>query len=131
MPNNAISGKAGYVSNDSIVIYNIKEWKLDQSADMLATTNFASSGHKEYIAGCDEWSGTFSGQHALHATASNQGGLTIGSTITTLKLYTEAGKYYSGSAIIEKISSDVGVEKEATISYSFKGTGVLTVVVGS
>jgi predicted secreted protein len=114
-----ISGKAGQVDTGSAVS-GIKSWTLDYNVDMLETTDFADAGVKTFIAGGSGWSGTFEGY---------KDGVpqTIGASIT-LKLYEEAaGAYWTGTAFITGISAGAAIDGIVSYSYTFTGTGALTV----
>jgi len=112
-----LSGKNGSVDNGS-VIAGIKSWTLDYTVDMGETTDFGSSGDKEYIALLKGWSGTFEG---------NKDGVpqSIGSLVT-LKLYENAAIYWTGSAFLNGIHPNVGVDGIVAYSYDYQGSGSLT-----
>lgn len=116
-----ISGKAGYVDTGSTVA-GIKSWTLDYNADMLETTDFGDAGVKSFIAGCTGWSGTFEG----YKDGAPQG---IGTSIT-LKLYENATYFWTGTAFITGVSASTAFDGVDSYSYTFQGTGALTVPLG-
>jgi predicted secreted protein len=123
----AIAGKLGSIKIGSSLIANIANWKLDENCDTDETTNFGSAGHKEYLATLDSWSITFDGNWDILTDTNGQGAVTKGST-GVFKLYVDSTHYYTGSAIITKISSSADVGKKITVSFAAQGTGALTPV---
>jgi len=91
-----------------------------------------SAGWMEVLEGQKSW--TLSGEGLV---VYNQTGKTTPDEIYTL-LSTRAAvaiefgsaatdeKYYTGSGFFTEFSTDAGVEDNATFSFSFQGTGVLT-----
>ena len=116
-----VAGKAGYIDTGSTVA-GIKSWTLDYNVDMLETTDFGDAGVKSFIAGCSGWSGTFEG----YKDGAPQG---IGSSIT-LKLYENATYFWTGSAFITGVSASTSFDGVDSYSYTFQGTGALTVPLG-
>ena len=112
------AGKAGLVKEGSNTIAGMKEWHLDYVANTGETTDFESSGHKEFIICLDEWSGTFAG--SLDGTP-----LTLG-TKYTLNLQLTAALKYSGSAFITGVHPGITVDGVNVLSYDFQGTAGLT-----
>lgn len=128
MATNAIAGNGGKIANASADIADINEWSLSAEVDLLEATNFASSGHKEYIAGLDGWSGSFSGdwylgdtngQLAMHTAA-------LAGTSFTIKLYVNTGNYYSGTVFVSNLQIGATVGDKVSISADFTGTGLLS-----
>jgi hypothetical protein len=114
-----ISGKVGQVDTGSAVS-GIKSWTLDYTVDMLESTDFADAGVKTFLAGCSGWSGTFEGYKDGVPQA-------IGASIT-LKLYeVAAGAYWTGTAFITGVSANTSNDGIVSYSYTFQGTGALTV----
>ena len=116
----ALTGKDGNVSLDSgtSTVAEIKDWSLDESADVLETTSFDNTDdHKTYIAGLKDTTGSFSGQWA----ASQMADTTPGTTIT-VQLDIDATNYVSGSAIINTRGSNTAVDGLAEVSIDFQLT---------
>ena len=117
-----ISGKTGYVDTGSSVS-GIKSWTLDYSADTLETTDFNDAGVKSYIIGGSGWSGTFEG----YKDGAPQ---TLAGAAVTLKLYEDVTYFWTGSAFITGISASTAHDGVVSYSYTFQGTGALTVPLG-
>ena len=112
------AGRAGHVKQNSTIIAGMKSWNLDYVAAPGDITDFASSGHKEFIICLDEWSGNFEG--SLDGTP-----LTLG-TKYGLKLLLTAALQYSGDAFIVGVHPSVTVDGVNTLSYDFQGTAGLS-----
>ena len=123
----AIAGKLGSIKIGSVLIANISNWKLDESCNTDETTNFGSAGHKESLATIDSWNITFDGNWDILVDTTGQGAVTKGST-GVFKLYVDATHFYTGSAIVTKISSNADVGKKITVSFAAEGTGALSAV---
>ena len=116
-----VAGKAGQVDAASEVA-GIKSWTLDYTADTLETTDFADVGVKTYVIGGSGWSGSFEG-------FKDGAPLPIAGAAVTIKLYESqtANQFWTGSAFITGISVNTSHDGIVTYSYSFQGTGALTV----
>jgi len=128
----AITGHSGSVTVASGAMGNAKAWSLDVTQETVDITDFDSSGWKESTATLNSWSGSITAIFDASGTAEGalQTGLTGGSSVTlSLQLGGGTGSYdvYSGSAIItgQSITNDVNGIVEAT--FSFEGTGALTI----
>jgi len=115
-------GKVARVKAGGTVVAGIRAWTLDYSADALETTDFDDSGHRTYLAGLDGWTGSFEGF--------GQPGWSTGAALGTkyagsFYVTDSAGSSYSGSIIIIGVSPATAVDGQATVSYSFQGTGAL------
>ena len=117
-----LSGKAGYVDTGSAVA-GIKSWTVDYNSDALETTDFADSGVKSYIIGASGWSGSFEG----YKDGAPQG---LAGAAVTLSLYEDATYLWTGSAYITGISASTSADGIVSYTYTFQGTGALTVPVG-
>ena len=111
---------------------NAKAWSLDIAQETTDTTDFGSSGWKESQATLKSWSGSITAIFDASGTAEGalQTGLTGGSTVTLdLQLGGGTGSYdkYSGSANItgQSVTNDVNGIVEVT--FSFEGTGAITI----
>ncbi len=113
-----ISGKSGKVEAPS-VIAGIKSWTCDYTGDALESTDFGSSGKKEYVGGLTGWSGSFEGNYSGEAPIAPL-------TEVALKLYVDGTKYVTGQALITGFHITTPVDGLVTISYDFQGTGALT-----
>jgi len=116
-----IAGKGGYVIVASTTaVAGIRSWTLDLTYDMLETTDFGSSGDKEYIAGLRGWSGTFEG-------FKDGVPLTTGATVS-LALYESSagGQVWSGQAFLNGIHPNVAVDGIVTYAYDYTGTGSIS-----
>jgi len=128
----AIIGHEGSVTVASGSMGNAKAWSLDVTQETVDITDFDSSGWKESTATLNSWSGSITAIFDASGTAEGalQTGLTGGSSVALeLQLGGGAGSYdvYSGNAIItgQSITNDVNGIVEAT--FSFEGTGALTI----
>lgn len=130
----AINGHEGSVTvaGNVSAMGNAKAWSLDIAQETVDTTDFGSSGWKESQATLKSWSGSITA--IFDASGADEGdlqtALTGGSSITLdLQLGGGTGSYdkYSGSANItgQSITNDVNGIVEAT--YTFEGTGALTI----
>ena len=128
----AIVGHEGSVSVASGAMGNAKAWSLDVTQETVDTTDFDSSGWKESTATLNSWSGSITAIFDASGTAEGalQTGLTGGSSVAlelTLGGGSESYDVYSGNAIItgQSVTNDVNGIVEAT--FSFEGTGALTI----
>jgi len=128
----AIIGHEGSVTVASGSMGNAKAWSLDVTQETVDITDFDSSGWKESTATLNSWSGSITAIFDASGTAEGalQTGLTGGSSVALeLTLGAGSGSYdvYSGSAIItgQSVTNDVNGIVEAT--FSFEGTGALTI----
>jgi len=115
------SGSAGQVDAASEVT-GIKSWTLDYTVDVLETTDFDDAGVKSYVVGCSGWSGTFEGLKdgvplGLAGTAVN---IALKETQTSTQKWT-------GSAFITGVSANTSNDGVVTYSYTYQGTGALTI----
>jgi predicted secreted protein len=117
-----VAGKNGYVDTGSTVA-GIKSWTIDYNSDALETTDFADAGVKSYIIGGSGWSGTFEGYK--DGAPQELAGASI-----TLSLYEDDTHLWTGSAFITGISASTSHDGIVSYSYTFQGTGALTVPVG-
>ena len=119
-----LAGKGGYVITASTTaIAGIRSWTLDRTIDMLETTDFGSSGDKEYIAGLKGWSGTFEGF---------KDGVPLGlGTTVSLALYESSagGQVWSGAAFLNNLTVNTAVDGLVSYAYSFQGTGSISLAV--
>jgi hypothetical protein len=117
-----LKGNVGYVITASTTaVAGIKSWTLDRSIDMLDTTDFGSSGDKEYIAGLKGWAGTFEG-------LKDGAPLGLGTTVS-LALYESSagGQVWSGTAYLNNQTINTPVDGLVSYTYSYQGTGSITI----
>ena len=116
-----LAGTAGDVTIAAGSVTGIKSWTLDYVAEALDTTGFDSSGVRTYIPGLKGWSGSFEGYK-------NGAPSAIGAEVAlVLKESATATQKFNGQAIITGLSANTSVDGIVTYSYSFTGTGALTV----
>lgn len=122
-----LAGHLASVDIGGAEIVGFSSWSLNTNADVSDTTGFSNDGVKEFIAGCTSWDGSFEGTAADQAADLfiGAGGLRPGATIV-LKLFINATKYYTGSAIVTGLSPTATVDDAIKWSVSFQGTGALT-----
>lgn len=102
-------------------IAGINAWTLSYDGEAAETTDFASSGVKEFIPGASGWSGTFSGF---------KDGAPLGINAEVVMAFQEGsgvGESYLGNVIITNQSADVNSAGVITYSYTFTGTGDLQI----
>lgn len=114
-----VSGKTGGVTAASFATgaYN---WSFDWDADALETTDYGSSGQREYIAGLTGGSGTF----VCRGDAANNTA-TVGTTVA-LTLTVSSGKTYTMTALITGKGETVPVDGLHETTVSFVATGSIT-----
>jgi predicted secreted protein len=125
----AIAGKGGNVKIGAAMVGEVNQWKLDISNTEIDTTNFGSAGWKTYIAGLNEWSGSFDANWIVETDTTGQvviQNAILAGTITTLEFDVDGTHHYSGSALIKKFSVDTSVKGQIKLTVDFQGTGALT-----
>jgi predicted secreted protein len=125
----AIAGKGGNVKIGAAAIGEVNQWKLDIVNTEIDTTNFGSAGWKTYIAGLNEWSGSFDGNWIVETDTTGQvviQNAILNGTIATLEFDVDGTHHYSGSALIKKFSVDANVKDQIKLVVDFQGTGALT-----
>ena len=129
----AIVGYSGSCTVGASSVGTAKAWSVDITGETVDTTNFASNGWKESVSTLKSWSGTItvnfdggadSGEAAIIA------GLTSGSSVA-LVLQTGAtgsgtAEKFSGSANVTSMPITNDVNGIIEVSFSFEGTGALT-----
>ena len=132
----ASSGNGGVLQtspDDSTysAIASLQSWTLEQSADTIETTGMGTSLAKTFIPGQTSFSGSADALWNDDDTSmeSIQTALTGGDTTFYVKLYpvgTSAGDYYSGAILITNFSISASLNAPIGFSFSFQGTGTLT-----
>jgi len=99
----------------------IKSWTLDYTSDTLETTDFADTGTRSYIAGCNGWSGSFEGfKDGAPLSIGSEVYLVLGETNT-------AGQQWIGKIVITGAHASVSFDGLVSYSYDFTGNGELQV----
>ena len=115
-----LSGKAGSVQYAGVAATGIKQWSMEHTYEILESTGFDSSGHREYIPGVDDWKGNFAGPK-------DGAPLAVGVQVAlVLKESETAGQRFTGSAILSVGGRTVTVDGLVEYTYNFVGTGTLT-----
>lgn len=125
-------GKEGVVKIGTVTIAEVKEFALDVSSDTVDTTSintaFTNGGYRTFGATLLSWEGSVT-CFWDETDTTGQVALVPGATVA-LKLYPEGDQtgdtFYSGNAIITKVSRKVALENAIEAEFSFKGTGALT-----
>lgn len=121
-------GYAGKVTLGANTAAELKNWKMDLSADMQDVTAFSTTGWKAFLAGLKEWSGSAEGNFDMTDTNGQlalQNALLNGTSVA-LKLYVDATRYYSGTAFVKKVAPEASVDGVVSIAFDFQGSGALT-----
>jgi predicted secreted protein len=132
----ASSGNGGVLQtspDDSTysAIASLQSWTLEQAADAIETSEMGTSLTKSFIPGQTSFSGSAEALWNDDDTSqeSIQTALTGGDSTFYVKLYpigTSAGDYYSGQIIITGVSITASLNSPIGFSFSFQGTGTLT-----
>jgi hypothetical protein len=118
-----ISGQAGTATFKGVEYY-ITGWTVDIEGEVIDVTDSSNTTWKEFLAsGFKSWSGTFEGFQETAVTDP-----TIGGTAASLVLELDGTRNYTGNAIITGVSTslDVPGAEAVTKTYTFQGTGTLT-----
>ncbi len=122
MTTTAVSGKAGVV-NIGGVVTEVTEWTLEHNVEALEATSMSSGGNREFVAGLEDWSGTFTTQALLNKT-----GAQAAATFQVGAAAAAATPVFSGAIIItnEPVATPVGGDT-VKYAYTYQGTEALTV----
>ncbi len=108
-------------------IDGMKSWTLSASVDMLDTTTFdegkATNSPRQFVPGLSQWSGTFEGFKDGVPPMLGYGS----SIVLALSESLTAGQSWLGDAFITDISPTIAVDGSVDYTFSFQGTGNLTV----
>lgn len=120
MTTSAVSGKAGIVSIGATV-NEVTQWSMDRTVEALDATSMSSAGHKEFVAGLDGWTGTFTTLAFVNKTGSQ-----AAATFQVGAAASAANPKFTGAIIItnEPVAVDVG--GVVNYAYSFTGTAACT-----
>jgi len=132
----ASSGNGGVLQtspDDSTysAIASLQSWTLEQAADTIETSSMGTSLTKTFIPGQTSFSGSADALWNDDDTSqeSIQTALTGGDSTFFLKLYpigSSAGDFYSGSIVITGFSVTSSLNSPIGFSFTFQGTGTLT-----
>lgn len=124
----AISGKSGGVYLGVNKVAEITNWSLDIEADMLESTNFDSSGWRQYVAGLKGWSGSFEGEWKMSDTTGQKAlqDALLGGTTVSIKLDVNGTNNYTGTAYISTQGVETPVDDLVTVNFDYQGSGALT-----
>lgn len=129
----AIIGYSGSCKAGASAVGTAKAWSLDISGETVDTTTFASAGWKESLSTLKSWSGSITVLFDGGADAGEAGliaGLTAGSVVA-LEFVTAAtgagtAEKFSGNANVTSMPISNDVNGIIEVSFSFEGTGELT-----
>lgn len=123
----AIQGFNGKVMVGTDQVADLSSWEVEIEADDLDDTEFGDTW-TAIVPGLKSWSGSFEGSWNMGDTNGQKAlqDSLLNGTPVTLKLYTNASNYYSGTAYITSIKTETQVDDKVTIEYEFTGSGPLT-----
>jgi len=102
------------------------------SRDLRDSTTKSSLGWQENLSGLMSWEMSGDAFVDIAATDASMGDcftlLTAGAAVAVVFTVGAAGDTYTGNAFVTSISSDAGIEENATFSLSLTGTAALTQV---
>lgn len=112
-------------------IASLQSWTLEQAADTIETSSMGTSLTKTFIPGQTSFSGSADALWNDDDTSqeSIQTALTGGDSTFYIKLYpvgTSSGDYYSGQVVITGFSITSSLNSPIGFSFTFQGTGTLT-----
>ncbi len=124
MANTFLSGSNGKAFFNAEL--NVTGWTFERRVDALETTHSGSGGVEQSIAGVKRYRGTveanFDGDQApTDATPNVKEG-----AAGTLKLYTDATKYYELPVLITRLELASEVEGLVRYRFAWQGTGAVT-----
>lgn len=121
--NSGTLGSVVIVAGGTAVVGEIREWSASFSMSPVETTAFGDSW-QENVASIRSVTGSFMGN--WDSTDTIQGTVdayALAGSALVLRLYTNATKYYSGSALINGASPSTSIDGKADVSYDFTGHG--------
>ena len=123
-------GSEGIVKIGANTIAEVKSYSVEENADTIETTSMGDSA-RTYVPSLTTFSGTIE-CHWDETDTDGQGSMTVGSQVI-LNLYPEGDtgdantiSYYSGSVIITNVSRQAAMDDIVGATYTFQGTGALT-----
>lgn len=122
----AAAGKGGKVMIGANAVASVKSWSLDASADTLNTEALGDSW-KSVIIGLKEWSASVELDWDMSDTAQTAIQTAyLNGTSVSVKLYTNATNYYSGTAFISSLSVETPVDDLVGATAELSGSGALS-----
>jgi len=120
-------GKSASVKKNDVVVGGINAWTIDDSMDTAESTAFGATS-KTFEAGLYGWGGSFEGvcDPANTQQAAIWAALTGGTTLTDMKFFINATKYYGGNVLITGVSRNTTITDVLKITVTFQGTGDLS-----
>lgn len=126
-----VAGKSGSFKVSTVVVANIKSFKLDIQQDLKDTTNFGSSGWKEQAPTIKSFTGNVSGDWNVATDTTGQKALQdalLGGTTVAGVFNIDGTHNYSGSVFVKKITIGQPVDDIVSFDADVDGTGALTYV---
>lgn len=120
------TGSEGVVKIGTYTMAETRSYTLTETGDTIENSVMGDS-YRTYAAGMK----TFTGSIVCYwdETESAQGALTVGASVT-LNLFPEGtstgDKYYSGSVLVTSIERSAAFDGMVEATFSFQGTGTLT-----
>jgi len=122
------NGNGGVVKNGANTIAEVLDFSIDETANTVDDTVLGDAA-STHLAGLDSWSGSIN-CYWDDTDTNGQVAMTIGQSVT-LNLLPEGAAggqaEYSGTATITGISRAIANDSIITQSFTFTGSGVLTV----
>ena len=123
-------GYEGKVKIGANTVAEVTNWEVEDTSGVVDTTSLDNSDKaKTFKPGMTEWSGSLE----AHYDPSDADGLETlkAGSVVTLNLFPEGDttglKYHTGSAIVQgRVRNMGGLEETQKISFSFKGSGLLS-----
>jgi hypothetical protein len=121
-----VSGQDGKITVGTTDLVLITKWDLDLAAETTETTNFDSSGYREYgVVGLK--SGTVSCDGYVDST---KGTLAVGQS-AAVKLYVGDSSYYGGTGVVKSVKVTNDSRDILACSYTIELSGAITEVTGA
>ncbi len=118
-----VVGKNARIYMGKVRLDGMRDWTIDYTADTVEVTDFGDAGVKQFLATLTGWSGSFNGfGQPGWAGAAAVGTKYLGSFFISAS----TGSSYTGSVLITGASPGVAVDGAAMVSYTFQGTGAIT-----
>lgn len=114
-----VAGKGGSVTFTNLTA-GVKSWSLNKVQDFEDKTDYGDSGHKTYLACCDDWTASCE----LNWDADNS--VDTGDSATLTLTIVSGTTYYSGPALVASIAVNSVVNGIVSATVNFQGNGELT-----
>ena len=115
------SGHNGTANFGTADVTGISKWSLELTYAVHQARGFEDAGVPNKKPGAHDWKGSFSGfKNAAPLTIGTEGALVLEETQTATQKFT-------GQAIINGLTAEVDTEGAITYSYTYEGTGALTI----